>query len=62
MGREVARLTIAANAKTHAERAPALSDVLGAGRCHQHQLRERDSLADGVFQIEDAVFAEREPE
>jgi valyl-tRNA synthetase len=60
MGREVASLAIVANAKTLAELAPALADVLGAGRCRAHTLRERDSLADGVFLIEDAVFAERE--
>ena len=60
MGREVASLAIAANAQTLAELAPALSDVLGAGRCRTHVLRERASLADGAFVVEDAVFAERE--
>ena len=60
MGREVASLAIVANPKTLAELAPALADVLGAGRCRGHTLRERDSLADGAFLIEDAVFAERE--
>jgi valyl-tRNA synthetase len=60
MGREVGNLAIAANAKTLAELGPVLADVLGAGRCQQHALRARDSLADGVFQIEDAVFIERE--
>ena len=60
MGREVASLAIVANAKTLAELAPALADVLGAGRCRAHVLRERDSLADGAFLVEDAVFAERE--
>ena len=62
MGREVTSLAIVANAKTLAELAPALSDVLGAGRCREHTLRERDSLADGVFLVEDAVFLERETE
>ena len=60
MGREVASLAIVANAKTLAELAPALADVLGAGRCRAHVLRERESLADGAFLVEDAVFAERE--
>jgi len=60
MGREVASLAIVANANTLAELAPALPDVLGAGRCREHALRERASLADGAFLVEDAVFAERE--
>jgi valyl-tRNA synthetase len=60
MGREVASLAIVANAKTQRELAPALADVLGAGRCRAHELRERDSLADGAFLVEDAVFAPRE--
>jgi valyl-tRNA synthetase len=62
MGREVKSLAIVANPKTLGELAPALADVLGAGRCHQHVLRERASLADGVFLVEEAVFAEREAE
>jgi valyl-tRNA synthetase len=62
MGREVKSLAVVANPKTLGELAPALADVLGAGRCHQHVLRERESLADGVFLVEDAVFAEREVE
>jgi valyl-tRNA synthetase len=62
MGREVERLTIAANAKTLAELEPVLADVLGAGRCRGHALRVDDSLADGLFSVQDAVFAEREPE
>ena len=62
MGREVASLAIVANAKTLAELAPALVDVLGAGRCREHTLRERSSLADGAFLVEDAIFVEKEAE
>ena len=62
MGREVESLLIAANGKTHAELEPVLADVLGAGRCRSHRIRCFDSLEDGVFLIEDAVFAEREAE
>ena len=46
--------------KTLAELAPTLGDVLGAGRCRAHALRENAALADGEFAVEDAVFAERE--
>jgi valyl-tRNA synthetase len=60
MGREVESLLIAANGPTLAQLEPSLADVLGAGRCRSHRLRRFDSLEDGVFSIEDAVFAERE--
>ena len=59
MGREVARLVLAANAKTLATLARVLADVLAAARCHAHALATDDALADGAFAIRDAVFAER---
>lgn len=59
MGREVERLEIAANATTLERLHPGLPDVLLAARCHAHELVEKPSLEDGVFEIGDAVFAER---
>ena len=38
-----------------------LGDVLAAGRCRSHRVVARDSLEDGAFLIEDAVFTERAP-
>jgi len=59
MGREVERLTLAANAKTLARIQPVLSDVLAAARCAAHDLDTRDSLPDDEFEIAAAVFVER---
>ncbi len=59
MGREVERLVIAANAKTLVTLASVLPDVLAAARCRAHALATDDALADGAFEIRDAVFAER---
>jgi valyl-tRNA synthetase len=59
MGREVERLSIAANARTLARIEPVLSDVLAAARCAAHDLDTRDSLADDEFAIADAIFVER---
>ena len=59
MGREVARLTIAANAKTLDRLAPVLADVLAAARCAEHQLVANDSVENGQFEISDAEFVER---
>jgi valyl-tRNA synthetase len=58
-GREILRLTIAANPKTLARLARVLDDVLAAARCHEHTLAAQDDLADGAFEIRDAEFAER---
>jgi valyl-tRNA synthetase len=60
-GREVERLAIAANGSTLERLGPCLADLLAAARCRSHRLIARDALEDGVFQIEDAVFAERAP-
>jgi valyl-tRNA synthetase len=59
MGREVERLEIVANATTHERLRPGLRDVLLAARCQAHHLVEEPSLEDGVFEIGEAVFAER---
>ena len=59
VGREVARMTLAANAKTQARLAPGLADVLDASRCQQHELAVDDALEDGVFAVRDAEFVER---
>jgi valyl-tRNA synthetase len=59
MGREVLRLTIAANPKTLARLEPVLGDVLAAARCHEHALQADDGLEAGSFAIHDAVFADR---
>ena len=58
-GREVERLAIAANGSMLEKLGPCLADVLAAARCRGHRLVARDALEDGVFQVEDAVFAER---
>ena len=62
MGREVERLTIAANAKTLATLRGVAADVLAAARCRAHSLSGDDALADGELAIRDAVFAERAEE
>jgi valyl-tRNA synthetase len=58
-GREVERLTIAANPKTLAKLARVAGDVLSAARVREHALAAADDAADGAFEIRDAVFAER---
>jgi valyl-tRNA synthetase len=60
MGREVASLTIAANADTVSRLEPVLRDVIGAARCLGHTLDVEDAVLDGVFRIRDTVFVERE--
>jgi valyl-tRNA synthetase len=59
MGREVERLTIAANPKTLEKLRPGLADVLLAARVHAHDLAENVDLDDGGFRVENAIFAER---
>jgi len=59
-GREVERLTIAANPKTLAKLALVAADVLSAARVREHALAAADDLADGAFEIRDAVFVARE--
>jgi valyl-tRNA synthetase len=59
MGREVARLTIAANAKTQARLDAVRGDVLAASRCLQHVCATDDSIEDGVFEIREAEFVEK---
>src|SRR5262245_4910885 len=61
VGREVDRLTLVANGATLEKLAPCLGDVLAAARCRSHRLAARDGLEDGVFQVEDAAFADRVP-
>ncbi len=58
-GRVVAKLTLKANAATLAALAPVLSDVVGAARCQTHDTAEDAALADGVFTVADAVYAEK---
>jgi valyl-tRNA synthetase len=58
-GRVVEKVTLKANAATLAALAPVLSDVVGAARCQSHGTAEDATLADGVFAIADAVFAEK---
>jgi valyl-tRNA synthetase len=59
MGREVERLTIAANPKTLGRLAPGLADVLEAARCRSHELAERPDLEDATFEISNPHFAPR---
>jgi valyl-tRNA synthetase len=59
-GREVERLTIAGNPKTLAKLAGVAGDVLSAARVREHALAASDEIADGAFEIRDAVFVERE--
>ncbi len=59
MGREMERVEIVANATTLERLRPGLPDVLLAARCRAHDLVEKPSLADGVFEIGHAVFAKR---
>ena len=59
-GREVERLTIAANPKTLSKLARVAADVLSAARVREHALAAQDDLADGAFEIRDAAFVARE--
>jgi valyl-tRNA synthetase len=61
-GREVERLTLVANPKTQAKLALVAADVLSAARVREHALAAQDDLADGAFEVRDAVFVEREAE
>jgi valyl-tRNA synthetase len=58
-GRVAERLTLRANDKTLAALAPIIQDVVGAARCQSHATASDASLADGVFAVSDAVFAEK---
>jgi valyl-tRNA synthetase len=58
MGREVASLTLAANAKTLDRLAPVLRDVLSAARCAQHRFEVGGALEDGVFEVRAIAFAQ----
>jgi valyl-tRNA synthetase len=58
MGKEIERLSIAANAATLARLAPAVDDVMGAVRCKAHTLVEDASLEAGAFAARDVVFSE----
>ncbi len=58
VGREVERIAIAANAATATRLERVLDDVLAASRCRAHALVVDDALADDVFEIRDAAFAE----
>jgi valyl-tRNA synthetase len=57
-GREVLELRLAASPKTLAKLAPVLDDVLAAARARAHTL-EPAELADGIFEVRSARFAER---
>jgi valyl-tRNA synthetase len=59
MGREVASLTLAANARTRAILAPVLSDVLAAARCARHEVVEDASLDDADFELRAITFADK---
>jgi valyl-tRNA synthetase len=58
-GREVAELTLAAEAGTLARLQPILADVLSAARCASHHLEPRPDLEPGVFAVLAARFVER---
>ena len=58
VGREVARLTLAANAKTVDRVAPVLVDVLSAARCARHRVEVGDALEDAVFEVREIAFAQ----
>jgi valyl-tRNA synthetase len=59
-GREILELRLAASGKTLAKLAPVLDDVLAAARARDHTL-EPAELADGIFEVRSARFAERAP-
>ena len=57
VGRVAEQLTLAANEATLARLAPVLTDVMGAARCHAHELVADAALEDGAFEVRDATFA-----
>ncbi len=57
MGREVETIKLRANQGTLERLGPVLGDVLSAARCLSHVTESHGELEDGVFVIEDAVFA-----
>jgi hypothetical protein len=57
-GREILELRLAASAKTLAKLEPVLADVLAAARARASSL-EPAELADGIFEVRAARFAER---
>jgi len=58
-GREVERLTLAAQSATLARLEPVLADVLAAARCAEHRLEERRALEPGAFAVAAIEFAAR---
>jgi valyl-tRNA synthetase len=61
VGRVANRLVIAASPATLSRLEPVLADVLSAARCEAHELSADSALAEGVFAIVEAEFAEAPP-
>jgi valyl-tRNA synthetase len=61
IGRVASRLVIAASPATLSRLEPVLADVLSAARCEAHELRADSDLADGVFAVIEAEFADPPP-
>ena len=59
MGREIERLVLAANGKSHDVLARVRDDVLAATRARGFEAAVDDALADGAFEVRTASFAER---
>ena len=62
VGRQLARLRVAASPRTVELLESALDDVLAAARVEQHAFARRDAMPDGRFEVVEAELAEPRPE
>jgi valyl-tRNA synthetase len=61
VGRQLARLRVAASPRTHALVGPCLLDLASAARAEGDVLEVREDLEDGVFEVTEIVLAEKPP-
>jgi hypothetical protein len=61
VGRQLAKLRVAASPRTHALVAPCLSDLVSAARAEGDVLEPREGMEDGAFEVLEIVLAEKPP-
>jgi valyl-tRNA synthetase len=61
VGRQLARLRVAASPRTHAVLAACLADLVSAARAEGEVLEAREGMEDGTFEVTEIVLAEKPP-
>ena len=61
VGRQLARLRVAASPRTLDLLAPCLADLASAARAEGDVLEAREGLEDGTFEVTEIVLAEKPP-